>query len=46
MLYILLSGTPPFSGDTDEETLKAVRTRKYGFEGKKLGNTQACDWEY
>ena len=34
ILYILLSGIPPFSGNTDEEILKKVHEGKYSIKGK------------
>ena len=36
MLYILLSGSPPFYGETDKETLQAVKEEKFNFNGKSL----------
>lgn len=32
MLYILLSGVPPFFGDTDQEILDQVRLGEYTFD--------------
>jgi calcium-dependent protein kinase len=34
IVYILLCGSPPFSGQTDNDIMKAVRTGKVNFEGK------------
>lgn len=34
ILYILLSGTPPFNGSTDEEILNAVKRGKFAYRGK------------
>jgi len=31
ILYVLLSGQPPFGGDTDEEILNAIRVGKFSF---------------
>ena len=36
ILYILLSGTPPFNGKTDEDILKAVMTTKFKYYSKGL----------
>jgi len=36
MLYILLSGQPPFYGDTDEEVLDMIREGEFDFERKRL----------
>ncbi len=33
ILYILLSGVPPFSGNTDPEILKRVQEGKYSMKG-------------
>jgi calcium-dependent protein kinase len=33
ILYVLLSGEPPFPGDTDAEILSRVRKGRYGFRG-------------
>lgn len=33
ILYVLLSGSPPFYGDTDEDILEAVKKGEYGFDG-------------
>jgi calcium-dependent protein kinase len=38
ILYLLLSGCPPFPGKTDEEVLKNVAKGKYSIEGE--------EWEY
>lgn len=34
ILYILLSGNPPFFGDTDPEILEAVQKGKFTFESR------------
>jgi calcium-dependent protein kinase len=36
ILYILLSGIPPFSGDDDKEILKKVKKGVYSMEGIKI----------
>jgi calcium-dependent protein kinase len=33
ILYILLSGMPPFPGQSDEEIMEYVKTGKYHFKG-------------
>merc|ERR1719313_1403680 len=33
ILYILLSGTPPFAGETDAEILELVKKGKVSFDG-------------
>ena len=33
ILYVLLSGAPPFYGDTDEDILEAVKLGEFGFDG-------------
>lgn len=33
IMYILLSGSPPFNGNDDDEILKAVKRGKYSFDG-------------
>lgn len=40
ILYILLSGTPPFNGQTDEDIMRAVKKTKFTFYSKILSNTQ------
>lgn len=35
ILYIMLSGIPPFSGETDEEIMKKVSKGKFDFKSKK-----------
>ena len=32
MLYILVTGVPPFNGPTDEDILKSVRKMAYSFD--------------
>jgi serine/threonine protein kinase len=34
ILYILLSATPPFDGDTDKDILRSVKTMKYSLESR------------
>ena len=34
ILYILLSGTPPFNGKDDTDILNAVREAKFSYRGK------------
>jgi calcium-dependent protein kinase len=36
ILYILLSGVPPFAGSTDEEIMEKVKLGKYNFKSKGL----------
>jgi calcium-dependent protein kinase len=33
ILYILLSGYPPFNGNTDTEILRAIQRKKFDFDG-------------
>ena len=33
IMYVLLCGSPPFSGDSDDEILDAVKKGKYSFKG-------------
>jgi calcium-dependent protein kinase len=35
ILYILLSGTPPFNGSNDNAIMQKVKTGKYSITGKK-----------
>jgi len=37
IMYILLSGTPPFAGDTDQDILKAVRSARLEFPPAEFG---------
>lgn len=39
--FMLISGTPPFYGKTDVETLRAVKIGKFTFEPKLFGNVSA-----
>lgn len=32
--FILLSGQPPFNGESDKDIMKKVRAGKFSFEGK------------
>lgn len=32
-MYILLSGSPPFDGETDDEIISSIRAGKYSLEG-------------
>eukprot|EP00826_Nyctotherus_ovalis_P049525 TRINITY_DN599_c0_g3_i6.p1 TRINITY_DN599_c0_g3~~TRINITY_DN599_c0_g3_i6.p1 ORF type:complete len:550 (-),score=147.22 TRINITY_DN599_c0_g3_i6:103-1752(-) len=41
ILYILLSGTPPFYGNTDQEILKRVLDGRYSFRGELWGSISA-----
>ena len=34
ILYILVSGVPPFDGETDKEIIDAVKKQKYTLESK------------
>jgi len=34
ILYIILSGIPPFNGKNDEDIMKKVEAGKYHFNGK------------
>ena len=34
ILFVLLSGTPPFNGPNDEEIMEKVKIGKYSFSGK------------
>jgi calcium-dependent protein kinase len=36
ILYILLSGVPPFYGNNDPEILEAVKKGEYSFDSKNL----------
>jgi len=38
VLYVLLSGTPPFPGNNDKEILKAVAKGAYDFDGDEWNN--------
>ena len=34
ILFVMLSGTPPFNGASDEEIMEKVKIGKYSFSGK------------
>lgn len=36
ILFILLSGKPPFNGSSDTEIFEKVKTGKFSFAGKKF----------
>ena len=36
ILYIMLSGTPPFNGSTDEDIMRAVKKTKFTFYSNRL----------
>jgi calcium-dependent protein kinase len=38
-LYILLSGIPPFTGDSDKEIFEKIKKGKYDLELKEFSNT-------
>jgi len=38
VLYVLLSGFPPFSGDNDLEIMKAVKKAEYNFDSSEWDN--------
>eukprot|EP00826_Nyctotherus_ovalis_P005621 TRINITY_DN11278_c0_g1_i10.p1 TRINITY_DN11278_c0_g1~~TRINITY_DN11278_c0_g1_i10.p1 ORF type:complete len:225 (-),score=35.72 TRINITY_DN11278_c0_g1_i10:378-1052(-) len=43
-MYILLSGSPPFNGNDDDEILKAVKKGKYSFDGSLFCNRIGKVW--
>lgn len=45
VLYILLSGTPPFNGATDEDIMDAVRKGAYRLKSKSTGNPIEGVWD-
>lgn len=40
-MYIMLTGNPPFDGESDREVLKNVRTGRYSLEGSEFENISA-----
>jgi len=45
ILFVLLSGTAPFNGVTDEDILNAVKTGKYTFKSTGASNAIGKGWE-
>jgi serine/threonine protein kinase len=37
-MYMLLTGNPPFDGETDKEVLRNVRSGKFSLEGAEFEN--------
>ncbi|OMJ89974.1 hypothetical protein SteCoe_7762 [Stentor coeruleus] len=36
IMYMLLTGNPPFTGETDEQIMESVKTQKYSLDGKEF----------
>jgi calcium-dependent protein kinase len=45
ILYILLSGTSPFNGVTDDDIMNAVRKGTYNFKSKSINNKVGKIWD-
>lgn len=46
ILYMLLSGTMPFQGDTNEETFAAIKIGKFEFPAENFGGVSAMAIEF
>ena len=42
ILYILLTGAPPFEGDNQSEIFKKIKTGKPNFDSKNIYNTDSA----